>query len=399
MRPPEGPAPPRSFAVFALVLIALFFGAGAPTPLYVVYQERYGFSDIVLTLIFAMYVLGLLVALVFGGRVSDHAGRKPVLLVAMAVQLIAMVVFLVADGTAALLVARTVQGVATGLAMSALSAALLDTEPARRRGLGAAISSAAPLAGLAGGALGAAVLVQAAPDPRHLVFWVLIGVYAVTLGLLATLPEPLPSSGSWVASLRPRIAVPRRMLPTFVTIAPCMTATWALGGLYLSLGPSLTAQLTGSSNHVVAALVIVALLGTSAVTSASTRSIESSRLMLGGASLVIVGVSVAIVAIASRSTVALFAGSAIAGLGFGPTFAGAFRTLTGLAEPHERAGIVAAIYVVAYPAFSLPAILAGVAGTAYGLRNTALVYASIVVVLAIVAVVAYARNSYPSPRS
>src|SRR3954470_17483571 len=119
----------RSFTAFGLVLVALFFGAGAPTPLYVVYQDRYGFSAIVLTLIFAVYVLALLITLVVFGRVSDHAGRKPVLLVGVAVQLLAMVVFVVADGTATLLVARAVQGVATGLATSALSAALLDTEP------------------------------------------------------------------------------------------------------------------------------------------------------------------------------------------------------------------------------------------------------------------------------
>src|SRR4051812_8437697 len=119
----------RSFTAFGLILVALFFGAGAPTPLYVVYQDRYGFSAIVLALIFAVSVLALLVSLVIGGRVSAHAGRKPVLLIGLAIQVLAMVVFLVADGTALLLVARAVQGVATGLATSALSASLLDTEP------------------------------------------------------------------------------------------------------------------------------------------------------------------------------------------------------------------------------------------------------------------------------
>src|SRR3954447_11258987 len=99
----------RSFTAFGLILVALFFGAGAPTPLYVVYQERYGFSAIVLTLIFAVYVLALLVTLVFAGCVSDEAGRRPVLLIALAIQAIGMALFLVADGTAWLLSARAVQ--------------------------------------------------------------------------------------------------------------------------------------------------------------------------------------------------------------------------------------------------------------------------------------------------
>jgi MFS family permease len=382
----------RSFTAFGLILVALFFGAGAPTSLYVVYQDRYGFSEIMLTLIFAVYVLALLVTLVISGRVSDHAGRKPVLLIGMAVQLLAMIVFLVADGTALLLVARAVQGVATGLATSALSASLLDTEPADRPGRGSMISSAAPLAGLATGAIGAAVLVQVGPDPRHLVFWLLVAVYAGALALLAALPEPLPPTGDWRRSLRPRVAVPRHMTGTFLTVAPCMMATWALGGLYLSLGPSLTVELTGSSSHVVAGLVVVALMGTGALTGVLTHGRAPHRLMLGGAGFVIAGVIVAIAAIATRSTAALFIGSTIAGLGFGPGFAGAFRILTDLAEPHERAGLVAAIYVVSYIAFSVPAVVGGIAATSYGLRDTALVYACAVVALATVAALAHARQ-------
>ncbi|MEA2171760.1 MAG: hypothetical protein QOF76_5060 [Solirubrobacteraceae bacterium] len=381
-----------SFTAFGFILVALFFGAGAPTPLYVVYQERFGFSAITLTLIFSVYVIALLVALVFAGRVSDHAGRKPVLYIGVTVQLLGMVLFLVADSTGWLLAARAVQGVATGLATSTLSAALLDTEPADHPGRGAVVSSAAPLAGLATGALGAAVLLQVGPDPLHFIYWLLIAVYAAALVLVAAQPEPLPGRGDWMASLRPRVAVPRHMVVTFVIVAPCMMATWALGGLYLSLGPSLTVLLTGSSSHIVAGLVVVALMGTGALTGALTHNLSPQRRMLGGASLVIAGVLVTIVAIAARSTVLLFAGSLVAGLGFGPSFGGVFKILTELAEAHERAGLVAAIYVVAYSAFSIPAVIGGIAATHYGLRDTAIVYASAVVVLAMVATAAYSRQ-------
>ena len=131
---------PRDFWVFAAVLAVLFVGAGAPTPLYVVYERQYGFSAIVLTLVFAVYVVALLGAFVVAGRLSDHIGRRPVLLIALPVNILAAAAFLVADATGWLLVARAIQGVSVGLATAALSASLLDTEPAgppraRRGGL------------------------------------------------------------------------------------------------------------------------------------------------------------------------------------------------------------------------------------------------------------------------
>ena len=390
-----GPAPratrPRGFWVFAAVLAVLFVGAGAPTPLYVVYERDYGFSAIVLTLVFAVYVVALLGAFVVAGRLSDHIGRRPVLLIALPINILAAVAFLAADATGWLLLARTIQGVSVGLATAALSASLLDTEPPERRGLGAVVSSSAPLAGLAVGALGAAVLVQVGPDPERLVFWVLIAVLAASVAAVALTPEPAPAHGRWREALRPQVSVPRAIRPTFLAVSPCMIATWALGGLYLSLGPSLTRLLTGSSSYVVGALVVVALVGTGAVTGALTQSIAPERRMVGGTLLVVAGVVVTGLAIATRSTALLFGGSVVAGLGFGPSFAGVFGLITRGAEPHERAGLISAVYVVSYSAFSIPAVVAGLASTEWGLRPTALVYALAVVLLATAALIAYRR--------
>jgi MFS family permease len=383
--------------VFAAVLTVLFVGAGAPTPLYVVYERQYGFSAIVLTLVFAVYVVALLGAFVVAGRLSDHIGRRPVLLIALPVNIVAVAAFLVADATAWLLVARAIQGLSVGLATAALSAALLDTEPEARPGLGAVVSSSAPLAGLAVGALGAAVLVQVAPAPERLVFWVLLAALVASVAAVARTPEPAPAHGRWREALHPHVSVPRPIRATFAAVAPCMIATWALGGLYLSLGPSLTRLLTGSSSYVVGALVVVALVGTGATTGALTQSIAPERRMVGGTLLVVAGVVVTGLAIATRSTALLFAGSVVAGLGFGPSFAGVFALITSGAQPHERAGLISAVYVVSYSAFSIPAVVAGLASTEWGLRPTSLVYAIAVVALATAALVAYRRVAGRAP--
>lgn len=384
-------ARPRGFWGFAAVLAVLFVGAGAPTPLYVLYEKDYGFSPVVLTLIFAIYVVALLAAFVIAGRLSDHVGRRPVLLIALPVNILAAAAFLVADATGWLLVARAVQGIAVGLATAALSAALLDTEPEDRPGLAAVLAASAPLGGLAVGALGSAVLVQVGPDPTRLVFWVLTAALLASTILVARTPECSPGDGSWTASLRPEVRVPPPIRATFAAVSPCMIATWALGGFYLSLGPSLTRLLTGSPSFIVGALGVVALMGTGAVTGALTQSVSLEHRMVRGTMLVVAGVAVTILAILMRSTVLLFTGSALAGLGFGPSFAGTFGLITRAVAPHERAGLVSAVYVVSYTAFSVPAVLAGLATNEWGLRPTALVYATCVVVLACVALVAYAR--------
>ena len=387
----------RGFWTFAAVLTVLFVGAGAPTPLYVVYEHEYGFSAIVLTLVFAVYVLALLATFVVAGRLSDEVGRRPVLLIALPVNVLATVAFLLATGTGWLLAARAIQGVAVGLATAALSASLLDTQPRGRPGLAAVIAASAPLAGLAVGALSAAELVQVGPDPQRLVFWILLALLALAEVAIWRTPEPAPAAPGARWRLRPHVHVPPAARATFAAVTPCMVATWALGGLYLSLGPSLTRLLTGSSSFVVGALVVVALMGTGSITGALTQHVSLERRMTRGAAFVVAGVVLTGIAIATRSTVALFAGSLVAGLGFGPSFAGAFGLITRLAQPHERAGLVSAVYVVSYTGFSIPAVVAGVATTEWGLRPTALVYVVAVVALAGGALAAYARLVQSSP--
>jgi hypothetical protein len=176
--------------------------------------------------------------------------------------------------------------------------------------------------------------------------------------------------------------VPRPARGTFAAAVPCIVAGWALGGLYLSLGPSLAAQATGSANLLWGGLVIFLLCGTGAVAAFALRSISSRVTMLAGCLFLLAGMAVTFGAIAAAASAAFLAGTAVAGVGFGLAFLGSFRVITALAEPDDRAGLVAAIYIVGYLAFSVPALIAGVATTAFGLHSTALVYSASLAVLA-----------------
>ena len=173
------------------------------------------------------------------------------------------------------------QGIATGLASGPIGAALIELQPAgsQRAPL---VTSAFSTLGLGLGALITSALVQYAPAPTHLIWWALLAVFTAGIVAVLAMAEPGSRQPGVLASLRPRIAVPRQARTTFAGAVPCFVATWALGGLYLSLGPSLAAQATGSPNLLWGGLVIFLICGTGAAAAFALRGIGSRAAMLAG---------------------------------------------------------------------------------------------------------------------
>src|SRR4051794_11357084 len=155
---------PAAFWAVATLLVLVLAASGVPSPLYRVYQARFGFGSAVLTTIFGIYAIALLAALLVAGSLSDHVGRRPVLVGALLVQAVAMVLFLAADGVGWLIAGRVVQGLSTGALTGTLGAALLDNQR-RERPIGPLVNSAGPGLGLALGAVGAGVLVELLAHP------------------------------------------------------------------------------------------------------------------------------------------------------------------------------------------------------------------------------------------
>ena len=381
-RPGRRTLPPAAaFWILAGLFLLVFFASAAASPLYEVYQARFHFSATTLTAVFAVYVLVLLITLLVFGSVSDYLGRIPVIVVALVFNAAACVVFLAARDTGALYLARSLQGVSTGLASAPIGAALIDLQPpgSQRAPLVTSVFSAV---GLALGALVTSALVQYAPDPTHLIWWALLAVFAVGILTVLAMAEPGSRRPGVLASLRPRAAVPRQARGTFAGALPLIVASWALGGLYLSLGPSLAAQATRSPNLLWGGLVIFLICGAGAAAASVLRSMRSRAMMLTACLCLLAGLAVTFGAIATTVSAAFLVGTAISGVGFGLAFLGSFRVITALAEPDDRAALVAAIYIAGYLAFSVPALMAGIATTRFGLHSTALVYSASLAVLA-----------------
>jgi Major Facilitator Superfamily len=374
-----------AFWILAVPFLMLFFASAAASPLYRVYQAQFRFSAITLTAVFAVYVLVLMATLLFFGSLSDYLGRLPVIAVALVVSAAACGVFLAAHSVGALYAGRSLQGLATGLASGPIGAALIDLQPSGSQ-RAPVVTSAFSTLGLALGALITSALVQYAPAPTHLIWWALLAIFVAGIVALLAVPEPGSKRPGVLASMRPHISVPRQARATFAGAVPCFIAGWALGGLYLSLGPSLAAEATASPNLLWGGLVIFLLTGVGTAAALVLRGISPRAAMLTGCLFLLAGVLVTFFAIATTSSAGFLAGTAVAGLGFGPAWLGAFRMTTALAAPAERAGLLAAIFIVAYLAFSVPALVAGVATTRFGLHSTAVAYAASLAVLVAVAV-------------
>ena len=380
-----------ALAVLASILVAFLAASSAPSPLYGLYRQAWGFSALTLTVVFASYAFALLAALLVFGTLSDHRGRREVVLLALGLEIGAMVLFWRADSVGSLLGARALQGLATGVATTVLSAALIDID----RGRGALVNSVAPMVGMALGAFGTSVLVQFAPAPTKLVFELLLSVFVAQALAACYLPETAPRrAGAW-NSLWPRIAIPMRARATLWQVLPVNTAQWALGGFYLSLGPTLARVVTGNDSPMMGGAAVAALVLTSAMAILFVRTHAPRSTLLGGTAVLALGLAVTLVGIARHSGLTFFAGTVIAGAGFGAGFNGSLRSLVSLASAQERGGLMAGFFTASYLAFSVPAIAAGFAVGRFGLQGTALGFGAGLMGLALGAWALMSRRGAP----
>ena len=372
----------------AITLLSFLAASTAPTPLYRLYQEQLHFSAATLTLIFGVYAFSLLAALLTVGSLSDHLGRKPVIFTAVVLNALAMLLFINADSVAWLISARVLQGFATGMATAVLSATLLDTD----RQQGPLINSVAPLLGMALGGLGCGLLAEFAPAPLHLTYWLLFVLFALQALYIWRLPESVSRQpGAW-ASLRPTLHVPVQARSTLWRVLPLNTATWALGGFYASLAPSLVRTATGSTSNLIAGSTVAALTVTGALMIFTLRNRPAALALQLGASLLPTGIVLVLLGVHSASLPWFFLGTLLAGCGFGAGFLGAVRSLVPLALPHERAGLMSAFYVLSYLAFCLPSLLAGNLTRTFGLVATTDGYGAVLIVLSVGALLALMRE-------
>lgn len=372
-----------AYALVAGVIGLGLFASVTPSPLYQIYATLWHFSPLTLTLIYATYAFGVLVMLILAGSISDQVGRRPVLIGAMGVLITSTVLYMVANSVAWLFVARGLQGLATGAALSAASAAMIDLHPNRDAGRVGITNGVASAMGLGLGTLVSSSLVQLGWEPRVAPYVVLFGLFAIALGGAFLMPEPVTERQRLRLSPQ-RPSVPRVVRHPFLLAGLAVLSSWSIGGLFFSLGPELSAHLFNSNNVIVSGFGTLALAGSAALGGLVFGRIAPWKGTSVGSIALSSGMIFIVVAAATNSSAIFLLGSVMGGLGFGLAFLGGLRGLVAVIPQEHRGAVMSAFYIVAYTSLSVPAVLAGIVVSHLGLQSTFEVFGSIVAGIALI---------------
>jgi MFS family permease len=354
--------------------LVLMAGANLATPLYAVYRDRFGFSSVVLTLVFATYQLVLCPALVAFGQLSDGIGRRPVVAGGLVVAMVGLALFALAQSLPWLFAARAVQGLAVGAASGAATAALVELEPTGDRARAALISTLAQAGGSAAGPLVGGTLAEWAPAPRTTAFVVGLAVTGATLAALLALPRMPDGTGAPWRMQRP--GVPAEIRARFARFALTAAATWAVAGLYLSVVPSYAGSLLQTSNLALeGAISALMLVASCAAQVAFRRRGAAPSLQSSGLVLVIVGLVALVGAFPAHSLALVLAAALVGGIGHGMAFLGAQADLNAVAPPERRGEVTAAFFMCIYMGVAVSAIGVGLVATATSLETAVAVFA------------------------
>jgi MFS family permease len=383
--------PGLALAGGAVTFTSLYLAAGALTPLLVVYREQWDFAPSLLTLAFAAYAVGFLAAILTLGPLSDYVGRRPVLIGSLVIQLASIAMFLFAPNVQWVIVARIVQGIASGAASGALTAALVEVAPANRKRLGTILGSVSVSGGLALGSLLVGFAIQLTTAANTIAFTVLAVITILGIVVIILSPETVSRTPGALRSLIPRVAVPAAARREFVAAAPVVAAAWMLAGLSGGLAPSMVRSVFHLDSGLLNGVTGFIAPAVSTVIGLAFARVAPRRAMTIGIYASILGPVVIIGGVFAGSLAVMIIGQAIAGVGFGACFTAALRLVFPLAEANQRAGIVAAIYVVSYVAFGVPIVIAGLLTEPLGVVPTVVWYSAVSVLLALISLGAQVR--------
>jgi MFS family permease len=322
---PFPPSRTLGFVGASTSLVAVFAASGSPIPLYESYRRADGLSAADLSLTAVAYFAGAVLALLVLGRLSNHLGRRPVTLAALVLAGAGCLVLIEVHGTGTLVTGRVLQGLACGLASSAVAAYVVDTAPATPRWLAAAVTAGAPMIGLTLGALGSGALAEYGPAPRTLMYVLVTVLLAACAVVVLGGAETVRRTPGAVPSLRPQVRIPagaRRFLPV---ASATFVATWALAGFYQAFGPTVAADQLGTTNALVAAGVFASLMAPSAIGGPLAGRFAPATAQRAGMVLYVLAVAVILVSLRLGTVPLLLVASAVAGLAQGATMTGSMR--------------------------------------------------------------------------
>jgi MFS family permease len=358
-----------AFAFFVTML-----GTTLPTPLYPIYQQRFGFSPLLITIIFAVYAISVIAGLLLFGRLSDVMGRKWVLFAGIVLSGLSAVVFANAAGLTAILIGRVLSGLSAAIFTGSATAAMLDLSPQDRRQRATALAVAANLGGLGVGQILAGVLAQVAPRPLQLAFIVDAVLVVVAAIAILLIPETVTDRRlRWVFQ---RMTVPHQVRAVFIPAAIGGFCGFAVFGVYGSVVPSFVARQLRLPNHaLLGALLFVLLLFSVVGQVAVSRLQQRVALPLGSLGLILGALALAL-AVLLNAFWPLLISVVMLGVGQGLVVGSGLGAINTRAPEAQRGEVASAYFIILYIGLAIPVVAVGVATQLLGPRAAALLLAA-----------------------
>jgi MFS family permease len=374
-----------SFWVAAGVVAHTLWTSAAPAMTYALFAEEWHLTHTVTTGIFAIYPIVVAAVLVGFGDVSDYVGRRTAILWGVGASLVGTLLFALAPDVLWLFAGRAFMGVGVGLTAGPSTAAMVEFSGQGAAKRAATIATAAQAVGFAAALLLGGALVQYAPLPTRLNFWVLFAVLVALFTAAWFLPRHTGSEaqGRW----RPKTPfIPKYLRTAFAVAAAAVTCAYTHGVLILSLGGQVARDLVGSSNTLVngAALSLFAI--GSAVVGIGARRLQPRTAMTGGAAASAAGMALLAAAVARHHLPVFLAATAISGAGYSLLFFGGLETINSVAPAEHRGGVLSAIYLLAYVSLGAVSLLLGAVATAHGLGFAVNLGAGVIALFSVITV-------------
>ncbi|MFD7100529.1 MFS transporter [Streptomyces xanthophaeus] len=359
-----------SGAVFAVCMA----GTTLPTPLYGLYQEKFGFSELMLTVVYAVYAFGVIGVLLLAGNASDSVGRRPVLLAGLAFAAASAVCFLCATGLGWLYAGRLLSGLSAGLFTGAATAYVMELAPRGGASRATFVATAANMGGLGCGPLLAGILAQYAARPLYLPFAVHLVLVAASVVVLTRLPETVRERRP-LRTVRPqRPALPASVRAVFGPAATASFVGFALFGVFTSVSPSFLAQSLDVHNRAVSGLVVALAFFSSTAGQLLVGRVGVGRSLPLGCAALLAGLALLAGALWWDQLALVVLSAVVGGAGQGLAFRGALSAVAGASPPDRRAAVISTLFVVAYTGISLPVIGVGLLAGPVGLEGAGLVF-------------------------
>lgn len=369
------------------VIAVLFMGSTLLTPLYPLYRQAYRLSALELGLLYAVYVIGNLTALLFLGRLSDQAGRKPVILGGLALAAVSTGLFLMAQGPALLFAGRVVSGCAVGVGAGAATAWITEATPPARRAGAASVMTACNFVGLALGPALAGALAQYAPWPTRLSFVAYLALAAAVAALVPAARETLERRTAAAFSLAPRLGVPADIRLAFAAPAAAGFAAMAVVGFYAALGPGLIKTAVGVANRALSGAIVAGFFLVAAAAIVATRRLSGRPAMLAGLAAIPPGLGLLAAALALGSPPLMLAATVLCGAGSALSYRGGLAVANALAPAERRAEVASTYFICCFLGNSLPVIGVSALTRPLGERAADDIFAAVLSLVALGAVI------------